>query len=35
MRVNRKLNHKWMERIYLNMEVNTDNPAAEPGKAAA
>jgi putative transposase len=30
-----ELNQEWMERIYLNMEVNTDSPAVEPGKAAA
>jgi len=30
-----ELNQEWMERIYLNMEVNTDSPALEPGKAAA
>lgn len=30
-----ELNQEWMERIYLNMEVNTENTAAGPGKAAA
>jgi putative transposase len=30
-----ELNQDWMERIYLNMEVNAEAAAAEPGKAAA
>jgi putative transposase len=30
-----ELNQEWMERIYLNMEVNSESPVAEPGKAAA
>jgi putative transposase len=30
-----ELNQEWLERIYLNMEVNTESPALEPGKAAA
>jgi transposase-like protein len=30
-----ELNQEWMERIYLNMEVNAKSPATEAGKAAA
>lgn len=30
-----ELNQDWMERIYLNMEVNAEAAVAEPGKAAA
>jgi putative transposase len=30
-----ELNQEWMERIYLNMEVNSEAATTEPGKAAA
>ncbi len=30
-----ELNQEWMERIYLNIEVNTETTARESGKAAA
>jgi putative transposase len=30
-----ELNQEWMERIYLNMELNAESAAAEAGKAAA
>ena len=30
-----ELNQDWMERIYLNMEVNTETEIADTGKAAA